>query len=69
MITKVLAGTVNDDFIKNRVTLKVYNDDSSMDLYKLYGSGKITAFQNDELEITGELKDELVGCISGLLIS
>lgn len=65
MITKIEKGLVNDDFIHDRVTLKVYTDDGNYLSCKLYGDGRLTSFWGafedvQEREIKPkELEDEI----------
>lgn len=54
-IDKIQIGTVNDDFIHDRITAKVFSGDRML-LLKIYEDGTITSFFEDRLEGTIEKK-------------
>lgn len=66
-IEKIEIGTVNDDFIHNRITAKVINEKKEVCLLKIYKGGKIvschqTDFDYLEKEISQEMLADLHKC-------
>lgn len=68
MISKVEKGLVNDDFLKDRITVKAYQDIGDPIYCKLYDDGRLVKFTGgwgdenfpyEEEEIFWGLEDEI----------
>ncbi len=66
IIKRIEIGTINDDFLKDRYTLKAITDDGTIYPLKIYKDGTVASFTDgieySERGIQPEFKEQILDC-------